>query len=146
MTTQSKRISAAALKMAMTDSREEETQLKAFFAVQGVKTAAVDYGGEYNSAVIKMIERAVIAAKRESVIQETHGEEGAVAGAAREALSQMMPKALGLNIGGKIGIARYDEHLTVAVFCAIGLLHLDEVAVGMGHRVVPREVGVMKRD
>ena len=48
-----------------------------------------------------------------------------------------MPKALGLNVGGKIGIARYQDHIGVAIFMGIGLLHLDEVAIGLGHRAVP---------
>jgi len=138
----SKRIAMAALRMAMTESRDEEIQLKESFARQGIKTAAVDYGGEYVSAVKKIVERAVVAAKREGVILETHGDEGAVAGAAREALSQIAPKALGLNIGGKIAIARRDEHLSVAVFFGVGLLHLDEVAVGLGHRAAPKELGL----
>jgi hypothetical protein len=86
--------------------------------------------------VQKIVERAVVAAKREGVIKETHPEEGAVAGATREALSQIMPKALGLNVGGKIGIARWHDHLSVAIFFGIGLLHLDEVGIGLGHRAV----------
>ncbi len=139
MIAQSKIVAMAALRMAMTESREEEGHLKEFYARQGIKTAAVDYGGEYISAVKKIVERAVVAAKREGVIKETHAEEGAVAGASREALSQVMPKAIGLNIGGKIGIARREDHLTVAVFFGVGLLHLDEVAVGLGHRVAPKE-------
>ena len=139
MMAQSKRIALAALKMAMTESREEETHLKEVYQHQGVRTAAVDYGGEYVASVRKIVERAIVAAKREGVIHETHGDEGAVAGATREALSQIMNKAIGLNIGGKIGIARQDDHLSVAVFFGIGLLHLDEVAVGLGHRVAPKE-------
>jgi len=50
-----------------------------------------------------------------------------------------MPKAIGLNIGGKVGIARAGEHLSVAAFFGVGLLHLDEVAVGLGHRAAPKE-------
>jgi len=141
MMAQSKKIALAALKMAMTESREEEANLKVSYLSLGVKTAAVDYGGEYVSSIRKIVERAIVAAKREGVIQETHGDEGAVAGATREALSQIMNKAIGLNIGGKIGVARQDDHLSVAVFFGIGLLHLDEVAVGLGHRVAPKEVG-----
>jgi len=38
----------------------------------------------------------------------------------------------------KIAIARRDEHLSVAVFVGVGLLHLDEVAIGLGHRVAPK--------
>ena len=140
MIAESKKVAQAALRMAMTESREEEGHLKEFFGKQGIKTVAVDYGGEYIAAVKKIVERAVVAAKREGVIKETHGDEGAVAGAAREALSQIMAKAMGLNIGGKIGISRRDEHLSVAVFFGVGLLHLDEVAVGLGHRAAPKEV------
>lgn len=135
----SKKIAHVALKMALSESREEENTLKEVFAKAGIKAAAVDYGGEYLTGVPKIVERAVVAAKREGVIHETHGGEGAVAGATREALTQIMPKAVGLNVGGKIAIARYQEHLSVAVFFGIGLLHLDEVSVGLGHRVIPRE-------
>ena len=85
---------------------------------------------------MKIVERAVVSSKREGLITESHNEEGAVAGAAREALNQIMSKAFGLNVGGKIGVARYKEHVSVAVFFGIGLLHLNEVAIGTGHRVV----------
>ena len=61
---------------------------------------------------------------------------GAVAGAAHEAFTQILNKALGLNIGGKIGIARYHDQITVAMVMEVGLLHLNEVAVGMAHRAV----------
>ena len=40
-------------------------------------------------------------------------------------------KAIGLNVGGKIGIARHGEHLVVGMFFGIGLLHLNEVAIGL---------------
>ena len=82
------------------------------------------------------VERAVVAGKREGIIKDCHAEEGAVAGAAREAISQVMTKAIGLNIGGKLGIARRGDHVSVAVFFGVGLLHLDEVAVGLGHRAI----------
>ena len=120
--------------MALTESREEEKHLQRVFAQEGIKTAAVDCGGEFISSVKKIVERAVVAAKREGVIKDTHTDEGAVAGATREALSQVMPKAIGLNVGGKIGVARQNDHITVAVFFGIGLLHLDEVSIGLGHR------------
>jgi len=133
----SRKTAAVAIKMALTESREEEKLLQKSYAQEGIKTAAVDYGGEFITSVKKIVERAVVAAKREGVIKDTHADEGAVAGATREALSQVMPKALGLNVGGKIGIARQSGHITVAVFFGIGLLHLDEVAIGLGHRAVP---------
>ena len=54
----------------------------------------------------KVIERAVVAAKREGLIAEEEGAEGGVAGQRRSTDSDYV-KALGLNMGGKIGIARY---------------------------------------
>ncbi|MEA4926674.1 MAG: HutP family protein [Syntrophomonadaceae bacterium] len=134
----SKIAATAAIKMALSLSRPEEVQLKKSLMDEfGVKAVAVDYGGEFISSVAKIVERAVVAAKREGVIKDTHPDEGAVAGAAREALAQIMPKALGLNVGGKIGVARLNDHVSVAIFFGIGLLHLDEVAIGLGHRAVP---------
>ncbi len=133
----SKKVASAAVRMALSETREEENRLKRDYLQQGVKTAAVDYGGEYVTSAIKIVERAIVAAKREGVIKDTHPEEGAVAGATREALSQIMPKGLGFNIGGKIGIARREDHVGVALFFGIGLVHLDEVAIGLGHRAVP---------
>lgn len=132
----SRKVARVAIEMALTETRDQEKDFKARFYQEGIHTAAVDYGGDFISSVNKIIERAVVAAKREGVIKETHADEGAVAGATREALSIVMPKALGLNVGGKIGIARQGDHISVAVFFGVGLLHLDEVAIGLGHRAV----------
>jgi len=132
----SREVARAAIKMALTENRAQEREYKARYMKIGIKTAAVDHGGDFIASVNKITERAVVAAKREGVIKETHADEGAVAGATREALTQVMPKALGLNVGGKIGIARYHDHISVAVFFGVGLLHLDEVAIGLGHRAV----------
>lgn len=132
----SRKVASVAIEMALTDSREQEKEYKQRFSREGFKTAAVDYGGDFISSVNKIIERAVVASKREGVIKEQHADEGAVAGATREALSQIMPKAVGLNVGGKIGIARREDHISVAIFFGVGLLHLDEVAIGLGHRAV----------
>ena len=132
----SKEVAAIALKIAITATREEETQVKAVFTDQGVKCCAVDFGGEFISSVNKIVERAVVSAKREGVIGDTHMEEGAIAGATREALSGMVTKAIGCNVGGKIGIARFGDHVVVALFFGIGLLHLNEIAVSMGHRAI----------
>ncbi|MCX7749793.1 MAG: HutP family protein [Clostridia bacterium] len=132
----SKDIVSAAIKIALSTDRSEEKQIQADFSRKGIYTAAADYGGEFITSIMKIIERAVVSAKREGAIIDSHAEEGAVAGATREALSQIMPKALGLNVGGKIGIARYKDHIGVAIFFGIGLLHLNEVSIGIGHRVV----------
>ncbi|MDI9479458.1 MAG: HutP family protein [Syntrophomonadaceae bacterium] len=133
----SKVVATSAIKMALSATRQEEIELKKQLLTESeVRAVAVDYGGEFISSVGKIVERAVVAAKREGVIKDTHADEGAVAGAAREAITQIMPKALGLNVGGKIGIARHNDHVSVAIFLGIGLLHLDEVAIGLGHRAV----------
>lgn len=131
-----KTIAAGALELAITPDRAAERALRKELAERGIRSAAVDFGGEYISSINKAVEHAVVSAKRENVIGDTHSEEGAVAGAAHEALSQIMQKALGLNVGGKIAIVRSGEHVGVAVFFGIGLLHLNEIGVGLGHRVV----------
>lgn len=131
----SRSVARAAVRMALSLSREEERQLKAELSPD-VRCAAVDCGGEFISSVTRIVERAVVAAKREGLVGESHQEEGAVAGATHEALMQIVSKATGLNIGGKIGIARAGDHIVVAVFFGIGLLHLNEVAIALGHRVV----------
>lgn len=129
-------VARAALSLAMTATREEEAALRRNLQAQGVRGAASDYGGDFVSSVLKIIERAVVAAKREGIITDTHQEEGAVAGAARDAIAQMSSKALGLSVGGKIGVAREGEHVAVALFFTVGLVHLNEVCVGLGHRAV----------
>lgn len=132
----SKAVSTAAIKMAISEDRQEETKLKEYFLENGIKTCAVDFGGDFMASINKIIERAVVSSKREGVIGISHNEEGSVAGAAREAISQIITKAIGLNVGGKIGIARWDDHIAVAVYFGIGLLHLNEVSIGLGHRVI----------
>ncbi len=132
----SKETARAALIISMTQDREEERRYKEALLADDIRSAAVDCGGDYISSVNKFIERAIVAAKREGVIGESHIEEGAVAGAAHEALSQIMNKALGLSVGGKIGIARRGDHIAVAAYFAIGLLHLNDIAVGLGHRAI----------
>ena len=133
---ESREVARAAVELAMSATRDEETALKMQHQNKQIMSVACDYGGEFVHSVMKIVERAVVTAKREQVIAETHHEEGAIAGAAREALSQVTTKALGLNVGGKIGIARLGEHVAVAVFFGIGLVHLNEVCVGLGHRTV----------
>lgn len=136
MDTGSREVARAAVMLSLSHSREEEGALREGFAKSGILTAAADYGGEYNTSVMKLVERAVIAARREKVIGEKHNEEGAVAGAAHDAVAQISMKAFGLSIGGKIAVARYDEHIAVAVFFGVGLVRLNEVCIGLGHRAI----------
>ena len=132
----SRDVARAAASLSMTRTREEEQQWRETLRQEGIKSAAVDFGGDFLTGIVRVVERAVVAARREQVIGESHLEEGAVAGAAREALSQVTPKALGMSVGGKIGIARAGEHVAVAVFFGVGLGHLDEVCIGLGHRAI----------
>ena len=132
----SKDVATCAIQMAMTPNRESEQVLKEQYGQNGVLVAAADFGGEFITSVKKIIERTVVAARREGLITGNHSDEGAVAGAAREAVSQIVTKAIGLNVGGKIGIARSGEHVCVCMFFGIGLLHLNEMAIGLGHRAL----------
>lgn len=131
-----KLITRAAISIAMTNDRQEERELKAKLAESGIQAAAVDFGGDFVSSVGKIIERAVVASKREGLIENEYHLEGAVAGATREALSGISGKAVGFNVGGKIGIARTQSNIAVCIFFGIGMLHLDEIAIGLGHRAI----------
>ncbi len=132
----SRDVARAAITLAMTTSREDEAAKRQSLAAQGIRTAASDFGGDFVTSVMKIIERAVVIAKREGLIGEKSHEEGAVAGAAHDAVTQVTDKAMGLNVGGKIGVARAEGHVAVALFFTVGLVHLNEVCVGMGHRAV----------
>ncbi len=132
----SKTVCKAAVQMAMSQTREEENTIKAQLETTGISSAAVNFGSDFRDAVQKILERAVVAAKREGIIGDEHAEEGAVAGAAHEAIRQIMDKCIGLNLGGKIGIARSGSHIAVSVFFAVGLLNLNDVVIGLGHRAV----------
>lgn len=136
MPNSSKEVAVAAVKMSMSPNRDEEKSISRDYAEAGIKTAAIDFGGEFSSAVPKIIERAVVAARREGLIGESHAEEGAVAGAAHDAVSQIYNKVIGLNLGGKIGIARSQSHIAVCVFFAVGILNLNDVAMGLSHRAI----------
>lgn len=127
-------IGRSALRIALTASRAEELQVKEIMNKQGIRTTAVDFGGEFMTSVVKIVERAVVAAQRQGLVSETHVGAGAVAGAAHAAIEQVVAKAVGFNVGGKIGIARCGEHLCVAIFMGVGVLNLNEMCVGLAHR------------
>ena len=136
MESNSTKIAKIATKMAICN-RNEEDDLKRYYNEQGIKVTAVNVGGNINSSVSKILESALVAAKRNQLIREEHLHEGAVIGATRDAIIQISNRANGLNVGGKIGIARGGEHISVCIFLSIGLLHLDEVVIGIGHRALP---------
>ena len=134
----SKDIARVSIEMAMSN-REEEQELKDKYMKREIKTAAVDIGGNVVDSIPKILERTLVAAKRNGLITESHVYEGALTGATREAIDQILDKSVGFNVGGKIGIARYQEHLSVCIFLTIGMSRLDEVVIGLGHRAVPNE-------
>ena len=74
MSGNSKEVAAAALKMAISRSREEERVFKEMLREEGIQAAAVDFGGEMLQAVKTIIERAVVAAKREFLVGDSHAE------------------------------------------------------------------------
>ncbi|MEA4827810.1 HutP family protein [Clostridium sp. JNZ J1-5] len=131
-------VAKAAIKMATSD-RSEEKRLEEEFRCKDILTAAVDIGGNINNSIPKIMERALVASKRMGIIKDCQVHDGAIMGAAREAIMQVAAKANGLNVGGKIGIARGGEHVIVCIFMSIGLLHLNEVAIGLGHRSIPSD-------
>ncbi len=55
-------------------------------------------------------------------------------GAARDALMQVLERSNNLNVGGKIGLVRMGNDLAVCIYVSIGLLHLNEFAIGIGHQ------------
>ena len=136
MESNSTRVAKIATKMAICDRHEEEN-LKKLYNEKGIKVTAVNIGGNINSSISKILESALVAAKRNDLIREEHLHEGAVIGATRDAIIQISNRASGQNVGGKIGIARGGEHISVCIFLNIGLLHLDEVVIGIGHRALP---------
>lgn len=132
-------IGRSALKIAITTSREQEQAVKQELLQNGILSVAVDFGGEFNTLIPKIVERAMVAAQRQKLVASEHVGAGSVAGAIHAALEQIATKALGFNVGGKIGIARHNEHLCVAVYMGIGVLNLNEPAIGLAHRSLPFE-------
>ena len=129
-------VAKVATQMAIS-TRKEEEKLKAEYKKEGILATAVNIGGNINESTTKIMERTLVASKRSNVIREEHLHEGGVIGATRDALMQVRERATGQNVGGKVGIARKGEHLSVCIFLSVGLLHLDEVVIGIGHRAVP---------
>ena len=61
-------IGRAALKIAVTGSRSEEQRIKQELAEQGIRSTAVDFGGEFIPSIVKIVERAVVAAQRQGLV------------------------------------------------------------------------------
>lgn len=132
-------VARAAVRLAITSTRAEEERLIEELKKKGISGTAVDVGGDVVNSVHVVIERAVHASRKGRITKENHVQDGAIAGAAREAITQITEKAMGLTGGGKIAVCRHKEHLSVCIFMSIGLLHLNEVVIGLGHRSLPAE-------
>ena len=52
-------IGRAALRIAVTENRTEEQRIKEQLAAKGIRSTAVDFGGEFMPSVVKIVERAV---------------------------------------------------------------------------------------
>lgn len=134
-------VARAAISLAITgDMKQEELRIQEL-AKKGIKGAAINVGGDVIAASHQVIERAIHLARKSGIISEGHIQDGAVAGATREAQMQIVSRSMGLNGGGKIAVCRSGEHLTVCIFMSIGLMYLNEVMVGLGHRTIPRDGG-----
>lgn len=125
------------VKLAITENRAEEEALIKEYSGKKVGAVAIDIGGNVVESVHVIIERAIHASRKAGLTKECHVEDGAIAGAAREAITQIANRSMGLNGGGKIAICRHQEHLSICIFMSIGLLHLNEVVIGLGHRSLP---------
>ena len=106
---QSADVARAAIRMALSENRSDENELREKLAKSGI-------------------------------ISDTHVGDGSVVGAMESAIEQIKLMAMGMNLGGKIGIARWKEHLCVAVFVEVGVLHFNEVTLGMAHRVLRNDL------
>ena len=118
------------------ENRKEEYALRDELKEQDIQAVAVNFGGRFLDILPKIYESAIVAAQRQKVISDTHVGDGSVLGAVESAIDQVKIKALGMNVGGKLGIARWKEHLCVAIYIGVGVLHFNEVAVGMAHRAL----------
>ena len=137
---QSADVARAAIRMAVTETRAEENALKDELIKEGIRSVAVNFGGKFLDILPKIFESAIVAAQRQHVISDTHVGDGSVIGAVESAIEQIKPMAIGMNVGGKIGIARWKEHLCVAIFVGVGVLHFNEVTFGMAHRVLRNDL------
>ena len=137
---QSADVARAAVRMALSETRADENELKEKLAAQGIRSVAVNFGGKLTDILPKIFESAIVAAQRQHVISDTHVGDGSVLGAMESAIEQVKLMAIGMNVGGKIGIARWKEHLCVAVFVGVGVLHFNEVTIGLAHRVLRNDL------
>lgn len=125
-----------ALEVALTRTREDERILINKLNKNGILSVAVDFGGDFVKTIPKILESIVVGARRQHVIVEDYIEEAAVLGASRLALEQLKIKGIGCSVGGKASVVRCGENLCVAIYMQIGIINLDDMAIGLAHRAI----------
>ena len=126
-----------AVRLSLT-TREEEKDMIRRIEEMGGRAAAVNIGGNIANSLPKIMESALVASRRAGLIEQDYASEGAVMGATRDALFQILERSNNLNVGGKIGLIRLGNDIAVCIYVSIGLLHLNEFAIGIGHRTFAR--------
>lgn len=126
-----------ATNLVSTGSGEKEMEYRKYLETFEVQSVAVDFGGKFEKVVPQIIENGAVAAQRCGLIEDQHVQIGGIVGAIHQVLIKLGSIAVGLNVGGKLAMARYKEHLCVAIFAEIGLIHLNEVFINIAHRSVP---------
>ena len=111
----SRDMARAAIELSMTQSRDEEQSWRQTPASR-VIGAAADFGGDFLTGIVRIVERAVVAAKNEQVIGDSHLEEGGVARRCARRRSIRSPQSTGMSVGGKNRHCPPGEHVAVAVF------------------------------
>lgn len=137
---QSADVARAAIRMALSENRSDENELREKLAKVEFVLLQSTLAASSPDIIPKIYESAIVAAQRQHVISDTHVGDGSVVGAMESAIEQIKLMAMGMNLGGKIGIARWKEHLCVAVFVEVGVLHFNEVTLGMAHRVLRNDL------
>ena len=130
-----KDLCTCAIEIAISKDIESEKKIKERLLKDGVRATGVNFGGNFVSSIPKMIERIMIASKKEGILISEE-EAGAIIGATKDALSQITVKATGFDVGGKISIAREKNQVAVVAYFCIGTLNLNDMVLGLGHRVM----------
>ena len=87
---QSADVARAAVRMALSETRADENELREQLAAQGIRSVAVNFGGKFTEILPKIFESAIVAAQRQHVISDTHVGDGSVLGAMESAIEHRL--------------------------------------------------------
>lgn len=73
---QSADVARAAIRMALSENRSDENELREKLAKSGIRAVAVNFGGKFLDIIPKIYESAIVAAQRQHVISDTHVGDG----------------------------------------------------------------------